>query len=134
MSVPEGFSEMRPFGPFHAANGPLFMAKRGDNVIVGMTVEPRHENAVASLHGGMFLTLVDTALTLAANRTAPKGQHAVTASLTSDFLAPARAGDWIEAEARVLRAGRSLIVLECHVRCGEKLLLRASAGFQVVGG
>ena len=85
----------------------------------------------------MFLTLVDTAMTMAANRAAPKGQHTVTTSLTSDFLAPARAGDWIEAEARVLRAGRTLIVLDCHVRkdgADGQLLLRASGSFQVVGG
>lgn len=137
MTIPDGFTQLRPFGGFHEVNGPLWYTRRGENVVVAMAVEPRHENAVSSLHGGMFLTLVDTAMTMAANRAAPKGQHTVTTSLTSDFLAPARAGDWIEAEARVLRAGRRLIVLDCHVRkdgADGQLLLRASGSFQVVGG
>lgn len=135
MNVPEGFKEMRSLGEFHDRVGPFFMAKRGENTVIGMRVEARHENGIPTLHGGMMLTLVDTAMTLASFRAAGKGNRAVTVSLASDFLAPARAGDWIEAEVRVLRAGRSLIVLDCLVRKDGpegKLLLRANGSFQVV--
>jgi uncharacterized protein (TIGR00369 family) len=135
--VPEGFTAMRPYGKFHELVGPLFMARRGDKVVVGLQVEERHENAVGSLHGGMTMALVDTALTLAAARAAPKGQYAITQGITADFLAPARAGDWIEAEVEVLRAGRTTITLDCRVRrdgVDGKLLLRASGTFHVVSG
>lgn len=135
-TFPEGFSEMRPFGGFHELVGPLYMAKRDGRIVVGLRMAPRHANAVASMHGGMLLTLVDTALTVAAMRAAPKGQYAVTSTLTSDFIAPARDGDWVEAEVEVLRAGRSVIYLQCLVRKDGpdgKLLLRASASFQVAG-
>lgn len=132
MGVPDGFREMRPFGGFHELVGPLYMTKRDENVVVGLRMEQRHANAVASMHGGMLLTLVDTALTLAAMKAAPKGQYAVTSTLTSDFIAPARLGDWVEAEVEVLRAGRSVIYLQCMVRAEGKLLLRSSASFQVV--
>lgn len=71
------------------------MAKRGENILVGMWMDGRHANAIGTLHGGMFMTLVDTALTLAAGRAAPKGQFAVTHGIAADFLAPAREGDWV---------------------------------------
>lgn len=103
--------------------------------MIGLRVDERHGNAIASLHGGMFMTLVDTALTLAAGRAAPKGKYAVTQGMTSDFLAPARAGEWIEAEVEVLKAGRSTITLDCRVRKdgeGGKLLLRAGGTFHIL--
>lgn len=133
--IPAGFAEMRPLGPFHEMVGPLCWMKRGENIVVGVSVEQRHVNAIGSMHGGMLMTLVDTAVTLAAGRAAPKGQYAVTQGLSADFLAPAKAGDWVEAEIEVLRAGRSTISLDCRVRQGGetgKLLMRASGTFHVV--
>jgi len=133
--APEGFLPMRPFGRFHDLVGPLYWARRAENIVVGLRVEDRHANASGSAQGGMLLTLVDTAFTLAAGCAAPKGQYAVTQGLTADFLAPARAGDWVEAEVEVLRAGRSTITLDCRVRSGGaqgRLLMRASGSFHVV--
>jgi uncharacterized protein (TIGR00369 family) len=133
--IPAGFTEMRPYGAFHELTGPFYFAKRAENIVVGMRVEDRHGNAIGSLHGGMFMTLVDTALTLAAGRAAPKGQYAITQGFSADFLSPARPGDWVEAEVEVLRAGRSTIALDCRVRkdgANGKLLLRASSTFHVV--
>jgi len=135
LKIPDGFTQMRPYGGFHESNGPFWMAKRGENSVVGFRVEESHGNAVGGLHGGMLATLVDTVLTLAAAKAAPKGQFAVTSSLTCDFLAPGKFGDWIEAEAEVLRVGRSLIHLDCRVRRDGPdgdLLMRASAGFHIV--
>jgi uncharacterized protein (TIGR00369 family) len=132
---PAGFAEMRPLGRFHELAGPFCWMKRGESVVVGLRLDARHENAVPSAHGGLLMTLVDTAMTLAANRAAPKGQYAVTQSISADFLAPARAGDWVEAEVEVLRAGRTTIALDCRVRkdgADGKLLLRASGTFHVI--
>lgn len=136
-SVPDGFSEMRPYGQFHELLGPMFMARRGDNVVVGLRVDERHGNAIGTLHGGMFMTLVDTALTLAAGRAAPNGQYAVTQGMSADFLSAAQEGDWIEAEVEVLRTGRTTISLDCRVRKDDadgKLLMRASGTFHVIVG
>ncbi len=133
--IPAGFEEMRSYGPFHELTGPFYKAKRGENIVVGMRVEERHGNAVNMVHGGMLMTLVDTAITLAASRAAPKGQYAVTSGLNADFLAPGRQGDWVEAEVEVLRAGRTTISLDCRVRrdgADGKLLMRASGTFHVV--
>ncbi|WP_340587805.1 PaaI family thioesterase [Erythrobacter alti] len=133
--IPDGFSEMRSYGAFHELIGPLYWAKRGENIVVGVHFDERHGNAVGSLHGGMLMALVDTALTLAAGRAAPKGQYAVTQGISADFLSPAMQGDWVEAEAEVLRAGRSTISLDCRVRkrsAKGKLLMRASGTFHVI--
>ncbi len=126
---------MRPYGAFHELTGPMFMAKRGENIVVGMRMDGRHANAIGTLHGGMFMTLVDTALTLAVGRAAAKGQYAVTQGMAADFLAPAREGDWIEAEVEVLKAGRHTITLDCRLRkdgAQGKLLMRANGTFHVM--
>ncbi len=95
--IPAGFTEMRPYRAFHDLTGSFYFAKRAENIVVGMRVEDRCVNAIGSLHGGMFMTLVDTALTLAAGRAAPKGQYAITQGFSADFLSPARPGDWVAA-------------------------------------
>ncbi|AKQ43377.2 hypothetical protein CP97_10520 [Aurantiacibacter atlanticus] len=134
-TIPQGFAEMAPYGALHELIGPLYRSKRGQNTVVGMHFEKKHCNAIDTLHGGMLMSLIDTALTLAAFEAAPEGQYAVTQGLSADFLSPARIGDWVEAEVEVLRAGRVAISLDCRVRKdgGEgKLLMRASGLFHVV--
>jgi acyl-coenzyme A thioesterase PaaI-like protein len=57
----------------------------------------------------------------------------VTVNLSSDFLAPARLGDWIEAHVTVQKRGARLAFASCHLTVADKCILRASGVFAVVG-
>lgn len=73
VEVPVGFAPMRAYGALHELSGPFFWPRCGDIVAVGIRAAEKHCNAVGSVHGGMLITLADTALTLAASRASPKG-------------------------------------------------------------
>ena len=70
-----------------------------------LTVEPRHANGHGTCHGGILFALADTAFAFACNAA---NARAVAQRCTIDFVAPARVGDALVAEAREVHvAGRS---------------------------
>ena len=69
------------------------------------------------VHGGAIASLIDTAAMVAAWSDAeiPENIRGATVALSITYLAAA-AGEDLEAEARVLRRGRSLVYCEVEVR------------------
>jgi acyl-CoA thioesterase len=66
------------------------------------------------LHGGVIVSLLDTAAAFAAHTLLEHGIQTVTVDLTVHFLRPVSAGR-IESRARVLRAGRRILVINAEV-------------------
>src|SRR3954452_24246477 len=86
-------------------------------VTVEMPVAPGAFNGSGDLHGGPIATLVDVASGSAAARAGtfiPGVNTLVTADLHVRYLGRPK-GTVVRAEARVMRAGRQLIVVECRV-------------------
>jgi uncharacterized protein (TIGR00369 family) len=71
------------------------------------------------LHAGMSVTIADSAAGYAAYSLMPAGASILTVELKINLLAPA-AGERFIARGRVLRAGRTLIVVEAEVAAEEK--------------
>lgn len=72
-------------------------------------------------HGGVVGTLADNVAAMAATTMLPKGQNCLTAEYKINLLRPA-VGDKLTAEARVIKPGRSLTIVEANVYAhkGEK--------------
>ncbi len=86
-------------------------------VIIEMDVAPPAFNGSGNLHGGAIATLVDVAAGSCAGRVSafdPLAQSLVTADLHVRYLGRPKAGP-VRAEARPMRAGRMLIVVEVRV-------------------
>lgn len=86
-------------------------------VIVEMPVAPGAFNGSGNLHGGAIASLIDVASGSAAARAGtfkPGENTLVTADLHVRYLGRPK-GTVVRAEARVLRAGRQLIVVDCRV-------------------
>ncbi len=86
-------------------------------VVVEMPVRPEAFNASGNLHGGALATLIDVAGGSCAARASgfdPVTESLVTADLHVRYLGRPK-GDVVRAEARVMRAGRMLIVVEIRV-------------------
>jgi uncharacterized protein (TIGR00369 family) len=73
------------------------------------------------LHGGAIVSLMDTAAAFAVHTLLEPGARTVTVDFTVHFLSPASAGR-VEARARVLRAGRRVVVLSVEARDQTGLL------------
>ncbi|MDF2764696.1 MAG: protein involved in aromatic compounds catabolism [Rhodospirillales bacterium] len=88
----------------------------------------QHENRGGIAHGGVLATLIDTACGFA-GCWAPPGQTraAVTLSLTTQFLAPAKSGRLI-ATGRRVGGGRSIFFATAEVRDAEGTLLARGEG------
>ncbi len=70
-----------------------------------------------TVHGGAIASLIDTAAMVAAwsDDSVPDSMRGTTVSLTVNYLAPAEHED-IQATARVLKRGRSLVYLDVEVQ------------------
>ena len=132
---------------------PLYARRDGHAVQLGLRVREAHCNGRGFAHGGLVSALADNAMGLSAvgsaraeaealGRAAPAG--AVTVSLSLDFIASAAIGDWLSLRPVVLRQGRTLAFVECHVwarapahadglqpDAQDRLVARASATFRI---
>jgi uncharacterized protein (TIGR00369 family) len=103
--------------PLHQLLGLHFTGADPDVVIVEMPVAAGAFNGSGNLHGGAIATLVDVASGSAAARAGtfrPGENTLVTADLHVRYLGRPK-GTVVRAEARVVRAGRQLVVVECRV-------------------
>jgi uncharacterized protein (TIGR00369 family) len=132
-AVPEGF-EAREFGAgFIAVNGPLYARRDDAGFRLGFRVEGRHCNLMGICHGGMMATFCDMLLPISAHvLSAEIGKRFLpTINLQIDYLAPARLGAWVEGEAQLLRATRSLVFMQGLVRADGSSVARVSGIFKI---
>jgi len=102
--------------------------------ILGMTVKDHHRQIHNVVHGGVIAALADTAAAIAAYTVAPKGVELATIELKINYLLPIAQGK-VEAEGKVLRAGRNFMVVECDVRNHHgELAAKALMTFGAAGG
>ena len=102
--------------------------------VLGMTVEDHHRQIHNVVHGGVIAALADTAAAIAAYTVAPQGVELATIELKINYLLPIAEGK-VEAEGKVLRAGRNFMVVECDVRNHQgALAAKALMTFGAAGG
>ncbi|MEM8665615.1 MAG: hydroxyphenylacetyl-CoA thioesterase PaaI, partial [Pseudomonadota bacterium] len=87
---------------------------------LSLTVGPDMTNGHGIAHGGFIFTLADSAFAFACNSS---GQRAVASQCNITFLAPARLGDRLTAEAReIFREGRSGITDVTVTNAGGRVI------------
>ncbi|MFN4091149.1 MAG: PaaI family thioesterase, partial [Alphaproteobacteria bacterium] len=110
--APEGFVPQGRSSPFLAPFEPIWERPFDDGllrgVIVAVRLGPPHLNGKGLAHGALLTALADIAMGRSLAAAADPPQRYVTVSLSIDYHAPARAGDWLEARVNHLRAGRRL--------------------------
>lgn len=82
---------------------------------LAVTLKPQLLNSWRVAHGGVVMTLMDIALSLAGRTVDEHVIGAATVDLNLSFIAPG-GGNRLVADGRVLRAGRSLAFCEGEVR------------------
>lgn len=76
--------------------------------ICGFVAAEKHGNSIGVVHGGALLTLADIALWGAARR-AVGPMQAFTVTLSSEFVAGAKEGQWVCAAGELVRAGSKMM-------------------------
>lgn len=133
-SPPAGFERLPTFGPYHRMAGPMYWRRADAGMVVGLRVQDKHRNRGQMMHGGMICTLADTASHWAAKHAREPGLLVMlTTGLNVSLMGNAAPGEWVEAHAQVLRAGRSIVFTSCRIASGERVIAQASAQFQIMG-
>lgn len=132
-NIPADFQVMPELGTFHKLVGPIYFRRTPNGIVAGLLIDERHQNLGANIHGGMISTFVDSAFAYAVRYSQTPPIRGVTTSLSIEFMGIASARQWIEAHVEVMRSGKRVVFVHCHVWRGTERIARASAVFQVVG-
>ena len=86
-----------------------------DRAAFEMDAERRHSNPMGTMHGGVLCDLADGAMGMAWSSALVEGETFTTLELKINFLKPV----WnakLRAEARVIRRGKTVGLVDCQVR------------------
>jgi uncharacterized protein (TIGR00369 family) len=94
----------------------------------------RYANPMGTLHGGVLCDLADAAMGVAYLSTLVEGESPTTIELKINFLRPVWNGK-LRAEARVVRAGKVVGLIECDILDErQRLVARASSTCMTLRG
>jgi uncharacterized protein (TIGR00369 family) len=132
-AVPEGFRAREFGGGFIGVNGPLYVRRNEAGVQLGFRVEPRHCNPMGICHGGMMATFCDMLLPISAHVMSKElaERFLPTINLQIDYLAPSPLGSWVQGEAQLLRATKSLVFMQGLVQADGVTVARVSGIFRI---
>jgi len=130
--IPAGFAPIPHLGHYLSQLGPFHWKKEDGKLIVGLRIGDRHTNTRGIVHGGMLVTLADSALGIVLYNSRTPPQPIVTVNLTTDFIESAYPGDWVEAHVDILRIGSRLAYANCYLYVGSRRILRASGVFALM--
>lgn len=102
-----------------------------NNLILRCKMEEIFLNEINAVHGGVLMTMADNASGFIASA---KKYTAPTLSMTTNFLRPLMATEYIYAKAKVIKRGSRIITVDCEVYGDdEKICAVTRAEFAILG-
>ena len=99
-----------------------------------LEADERHTNPMGTLHGGVLCDLADAAMGAAYASVLGEGESFTTLELKINFLKPVWTGT-LEAEATVVKGGKTTGLVQCDIRDGERsLVARATSTCMTLRG
>ena len=101
--------------------------------VLNIMVRPEMTNPYGNIHGGMMSLVIDEAIGWAVV-SLDSDHHYTSLTLNVDFLYAIKAGDRLRAVSKVMRVGKKIINVECHVYdLNGKILARGGSNLIVTG-
>jgi acyl-coenzyme A thioesterase PaaI-like protein len=130
MGIPQGFEPARFTPGFLDHGGPYYLGAPVEGVrVVGLLICPHHINYRQAAHGGVISTFADVALSHAVHDAERPRLAPSTVTLTVNYLAGSRLGDWLEARVKIDRLGGRTAYTSGGIWRGEEQLASMSAVF-----
>lgn len=111
--------------------GPLWTRREDEGWSYGLLAGERHLNPAGVVHGGALASLLDHVLSTVAWEASGR-VPCVTVQLNTQFLRSVRAGQWIEARARVVRVTTRLVFMHGEATVEGEVVASASAVLKVL--
>ncbi|MNK19256.1 Thioesterase superfamily protein [compost metagenome] len=112
--------------------GPLWARKEADGWAYGLLATEEHLNPAGVVHGGLLTALLDHSLSAIAWEALAR-RACVTVQLDTHFLAAARAGQFLEARGRMVRATSSLVFMQGELSVDGSIVATGVALLKVLG-
>ena len=132
--IPSGYAPYERVSPFTRPWFPLHAKKDDAQFRLGTRLRDVHCNGRGLIHGGFIAAIADNAMGLSLARVLMKQGREVsgiiTLNLSTDYLGMAEIGQWFETDSRVLKTGRSVSFVECHLLADGGTIARANATFK----
>ena len=117
--------------PFLTELGVEFIDMREGRAQIALTLEPRHMNSWQVTHGGVVMTLLDVAMSLAGRSLDPQSRAGVTVEMKTSFLQPAGTpGARVIATGRAFHRSTTMCFCEADLHEGDRLLAKAMGTFK----
>ena len=131
----EGFRMMLPPPVAKLIGFEPVSVERGAAVFRLEARRDKHANPMGTLHGGILCDVADAAMGMACASLLEEGESFTTLELKINYLRPVIEGV-LEARARVVHSGKSMVYLECDVIAlpDGKLVARAGSTCTILRG
>ena len=130
-SAPAGFVPVEVGGGYNAVNGPYLRRENGDGTVTfGLRAEPRHGNPGGTMHGGLLVSFMDAAFSQTVLYAVGQVGMLPTVAMSTDFVAPVSAGDWVESRVDVVRQTRNLVFLRGTAVVGDTPVVSCNAVYK----
>lgn len=119
-------------GTFWGLVGCEIKALSERQAVVSLDITRRHLNLIGIVHGGVYATMIDSAMGLAAMMARPQ-ENVVTSGLNLHYLAPTGSGRMI-VTADIAHQSRKTVTVQAEARTeGGDLLALGTGSFRVIG-
>lgn len=112
--------------------GPMWQREDGDRMRIGFVIAEKHINRNKVLHGGMLMTLADSAMGTTSRR-ATGGKRQATIGLNIQLADSARLGEFVEAHCEVVRATRAVMFMQARLVVGKRTVGTANGIWKILG-
>jgi uncharacterized protein (TIGR00369 family) len=113
--------------PFDEFLGLQYERINENQIKIYLPLKPLFLNSLGVVHGGIISSLADVAMCNVPEGDASGIQTVVTVDLKVSFLSPAK-GEFLLADARIFKKGKSLIHSECLIYNDQNTLVAKAHG------
>jgi uncharacterized protein (TIGR00369 family) len=128
------FTKPQPFPPnipFLNDLGVEFVSMENGQAEVALQLLPRHMNSWQVTHGGVAMTLLDVAMSMAGRSLDPDARAGVTVDMHTTFMQPGgQSGARIVAKGRAFHRSTTMCFCEGELWEGERLVAKAMGSFK----
>jgi uncharacterized protein (TIGR00369 family) len=117
--------------PFLKELGVELLGAENGEAQVALSLEDRHMNSWSIVHGGVTMTLLDIAMSLAGRSLQPDAKAGVTVEMKTSFLqAGGKAGERLLAKGKAFHRSTTMCFCEAELWNGERLVAKAMGTFK----